>query len=197
MAVSKVMYSSASDEWATPIDLLRQASAAMGGIDLDPADSLNNPNPFAKKCYNLQTISGLDAPWVGKIYLNPPFSEIQKWMEKLRKDYLLNYITEAIALVPARTDTQWFQDFAPVVSGYCFLKGRVKYIPPPPLPVEDTGDEVEDADPESVEPEKRKSFSAPFPSVFLYVGYRPMRFRDTVETDGIVLVKPPKYGTGL
>ena len=51
---------------------------------------------------------------------------IDKWVAKLCEEYKARRVTEAIALVPARTDTQWFgclRDY-PV----CFIRGRLTFI---------------------------------------------------------------------
>jgi hypothetical protein len=40
--------------------------------------------------------------------MNPPFSSIQKWMRKAFESVKLGAVV--VALIPARTDTQWFRD---------------------------------------------------------------------------------------
>jgi phage N-6-adenine-methyltransferase len=136
-------YSSATPEHYTPREIIDAVIACMGEIDLDPcSNSHADPNVPAEEHYTAED-NGLAQEWHGRIYMNPPYGrEIGAWVEKLCQEHYAGHTLEAIALVPARTDTQWWQqlrDF-PV----CFVTGRLKF-----------GD-LED--------------SAPFPSAVFYLG---------------------------
>src|SRR4030095_4997656 len=79
---------------------------------------------------------GLTKSWHGKVYMNPPYGrEIEQWVSKLDREFQANRVNEAIALVPARTDTKWFG----VLNRYlcCFVSGRLTFIgndDPAPFP---------------------------------------------------------------
>jgi hypothetical protein len=69
---------------------------------------------------------GLAQPWIGRVFLNPPYRrEIEVWVRKLLDEYSAGRTTAALALLPARTDTHWFRLLAecPV----CFLDGRLRF----------------------------------------------------------------------
>jgi len=69
---------------------------------------------------------GLKRIWRGRVYLNPPYGrEIRSWILKLHDAYQAGSVCEAIALLPARTDTQWFRILRPYPK--CFLTGRLKF----------------------------------------------------------------------
>jgi len=66
---------------------------------------------------------GLALPWEGKVWLNPPYGrETPLWLDKLARH------GEGIALVFARTDTQWFHDVMRNASAVLFMKDRVRFI---------------------------------------------------------------------
>lgn len=65
---------------------------------------------------------GLAQPWFGMVWFNPPYNrwEIGRWIAKLAAH------GQGIALVYARTDTAWFQDYPP--DGLLLLRGRVRFV---------------------------------------------------------------------
>jgi len=108
----------------------------MGGIDLDPcSNSHTTPNVPAATHYTRDD-DGLAQPWQGCVFMNPPYGrEIDDWIGKLVDEYTHGKVAEAIALVPSRTDTQWWQRLRdyPV----CLVVGRLKFIgntDPAPFP---------------------------------------------------------------
>lgn len=81
--------------------------------------------------------------------MNPPYGRaIGDWVSRLCEQYEQGNVTEAVALLPSRTDTSWFVR----ISCYrrCFIRGRLKF-----------GDHPQ---------------SAPFPSMVVYFGKRPEAF---------------------
>lgn len=138
-----VHFSSDTPEWYTPPQIIERTLKVLGKIDLDPcSNSKTNPNVKAKKHYTVED-DGLSQKWSGRVYMNPPYGrEIEDWITKLCKSHESGDVTEAIALVPARVDTQWWSKLRnyPV----CFVSGRLKF-----------------GDAEN---------SAPFPSAVVYLG---------------------------
>jgi hypothetical protein len=58
--------------------------------------------------------------------LNPPYGhEIDDWIAKLVAEHEAGRVTEAIALVPARVDTEWFRRLDPFPR--CFVFGRLTF----------------------------------------------------------------------
>jgi len=130
-----VHHSSESVEHYTPPEILEAVIACLGAIDLDPCSNDGPPNVPAAKHY-ARTDDGLTQPWCGRVYMNPPYGrEIDAWVAKLCEEHAHGGVEEAIALVPARTDTQWFarlRDFK-----CCFVSGRLTFIgndDPAPFP---------------------------------------------------------------
>jgi hypothetical protein len=85
--------------------VLELVRAVLGWIDLDPcSNSKENPNVLAKKHYTIEDNSLRDdLPWEGKIFLNPPFSNPEPFLNKLCDAYAEGRTTEAIALLKSGT----------------------------------------------------------------------------------------------
>ena len=64
---------SLSTEHYTPPDVVEAARASLGGIDLDPATSVEGNRVFVKavKIYTADD-DGFVVPWKGRVFLNPP-----------------------------------------------------------------------------------------------------------------------------
>ena len=111
-----------SDEWYTPEWIFD----ALGiQFDLDPCSSGNDFVP-ARVRYN-KCANGLEAPWFGSVWLNPPFGKrngILPWLERLAEH------GDGIAVVPNRTATDWFQDIAKRADARLFVRGKIKFIKP-------------------------------------------------------------------
>ncbi len=69
----------------------------------------------------------------GAIWLNPPYSELphQPWLERLAQAVEAGRASAAVALLPVKTDTGWFQD--QILGGVryaraiCLIRGRVAF----------------------------------------------------------------------
>lgn len=107
-----------SDVWLTPPHILR----ALGDFDLDPCAASNRLWNIAKHHYTAED-DGLSRPWIGRVYLNPPYGkELPVWLERLAQH------GNGIALTAARTETRWFHDLVwHAADGILFFKGRLKF----------------------------------------------------------------------
>ncbi len=67
---------------------------------------------------------GLVQLWVDeRVFMNPPYGgEIKVWMQKA----FLSCADVVVCLVPARTDTAWWHDYA-IKGEVRFIKGRLKF----------------------------------------------------------------------
>lgn len=116
-----VHFSSESPDWNTPKEIIERVVKVFGKIDLDPCADPALTVP-ALRHFTKQN-DGLVQAWAGRVYMNPPYGDgIQQWVEKLCAE---PGVIEAIALVPARTDTAWFR----LLRDYpvCFISGRLKF----------------------------------------------------------------------
>ena len=117
-----VHFSSATDLWATPQDFFDQQNLAYGPFDIDVcADETNAKCPV----YFDKSANGLSQNWTGKCWMNPPYGrDIGKWMRKAYESSLKG--ATVVCLVPARTDTAWWHDYA-MKGAVTFIRGRLKF----------------------------------------------------------------------
>jgi len=117
-----VHFSSATPEWYTPQDTFDALNAEFG-FTLDPCCTHENA-----KCdlHFTQEDDGLSQDWGREVvFMNPPYGRtIGGWMRKAYESSL-NGAT-VVCLVPARTDTAWWHDFA-MKGEYRLLRGRLKF----------------------------------------------------------------------
>lgn len=119
--MNKGLLSSTTAEWATPQDFF-DAQNLIHKFTLDVcADSTNAKCPI----YFDKQADGLKQTWAGTCWMNPPYGrEIGKWMQKAYQSAANGTIV--VCLVPARTDTKWWHDYA--IKGHVtFIKGRLKF----------------------------------------------------------------------
>lgn len=133
--VAATMFSSVTDEYWTPLDVVEAARRAMGGIDLDPASCAEAQAYINAGAYYTVADDGLLKPWFGRVWLNPPYgyregkSNQMLWSERLVADYRAGRVSEAILLVKAALGYGWFErlwDEWPV----CFPRERLAFARP-------------------------------------------------------------------
>lgn len=123
------MSSTGNFEWYTPPEVADLARDVMGGIDLDPAScEYANGLIKAKRFYTKQD-NGLQLPWKGRIWMNPPFaySLIMKFSDRLVGEYRRGGVKQAVVLVPNATQRVWFQRLASYCTGVCFPRKRMSF----------------------------------------------------------------------
>jgi phage N-6-adenine-methyltransferase len=108
---------SKTDEWLTPPWIIKD----LGPFDLDPCSPINRPWDTAAKHYTIAD-DGYSKPWEGRVWLNPPYSEAARWMNKLA------HHGTGTALIFARTETAAWHDYVwPHATALLFLRGRLNF----------------------------------------------------------------------
>ena len=118
-----VMGSSRTDEWPTDPKVYAEFAAELGPFDLDPCATSENA-----KCrhYFTRDDDGLAQDWTGRVWLNPPYGRtIGDWMAKAWESSQTT-AELVVCLVPARTDTRWWHDYA-TLGEVRFLRGRLRF----------------------------------------------------------------------
>lgn len=108
---------SSTDEWLTPRWLVDRLAAPCGAFELDPCA----PWPTAVEHLTVED-NGLRREWRGSVFLNPPYSDVARWVARLAEH------GTGCALVFARTETAWWHDdIWPKAAGVLFLRSRVTF----------------------------------------------------------------------
>jgi len=164
------LFTSEKEEWYTPPEILESVLDVFDGeIDTDPcSNSHEKPNVPAKTLFTKDD-DGLSQEWFGRTYMNPPYGDVlPQWIEKIVNEYQNGGVTEALVLVPNRSDTRWYR----MIHDYpfCAIDGRLKFI------------------------DGRLKFSGSrnsptFPSVVFYLGENVKGFFEAFERHGSIFRK--------
>lgn len=120
------LFSSNTDEWATPQDLFDRLNEEFG-FDLDVCANEENakcPTFFTKEQ------DGLSKSWHGRrVFCNPPYDRrVGLFMKKAYEETAMGGgETICVMLVAARTDTKWWQDYAMQASEIRLIRGRLRF----------------------------------------------------------------------
>lgn len=109
-----------SDSWITPKIIID----SLGPFDLDPCQCTPQPWPCAASSFTIED-DGLYREWNGRVWLNPPYSEAWKWMERLANH------GRGTALIFARTEVEGFVNQVwNRANAVMFLHGRLFFHHP-------------------------------------------------------------------
>lgn len=121
----KALYTSNTDEWATPQEFFDKLNDEFH-FTLDPCAL-----PTNAKCtkYFTPHDNGLSQNWGGEIvFCNPPYGRaIYDWVRKCSEESKKPNTT-IVALIPARTDTRYFHEYIyNKAREVRFVRGRLKF----------------------------------------------------------------------
>lgn len=123
MAINAGMLSSERETWETPPEIFDRCNEEFH-FTLDVCAFPENA-----KCekYFTPEIDGLKQEWVGRCWMNPPYGRvIGDWMQKAFESSQTT-ADVVVCLVPARTDTAWWHDWA-MKGEIRFLRKRVRFV---------------------------------------------------------------------
>ena len=110
----------------TPEYVLAPVRGALGGrIDLDPCTTPENP--VGARTFFTPPQDGVALPWdVCTAFCNPPYGRArERWIEKCILEAQRG--VEVVLLIPAHTDTLWFQKTLRHATTVCFIAGRLRF----------------------------------------------------------------------
>ena len=117
--INKGLFSSKTDLWATPQTFFDKVNNEFN-FTLDVCATDDNA-----KCdkYYTKDDDGLAQEWSGVCWCNPPYGRgISDWIKKASEAE-----ATVVCLVPARTDTAWWHDYAMKATDIRFIRGRLKF----------------------------------------------------------------------
>lgn len=111
--MNRVHFSSQTDNWKTPEKFYQELHKEFN-FDYDPC-------PLE----NFFGGDGLRDSWGKSNFVNPPYSEIAKWVKKGYEESLKG--KTVIFLIPSRTDTKWWHEYVMKAQEIRFIKGRLRF----------------------------------------------------------------------
>lgn len=119
-----VMFSSNSNEWATPQEFFDKLNNEFH-FTLDPC--ADNHNAKCNKYFTVEQ-NGLLQDWKGHtVFCNPPYGKvIGDWVKKAHEE-AQKPNTTVVMLIPARTDTKYFHEYIYKKHEIRFIRGRLKF----------------------------------------------------------------------
>ncbi len=154
----------AKSDWRTPGEVVELLHVLWDGPpDLDPCAAPGPAHAIAK--VNLaghegSPADGLARVWEGRVYVNPPFGELDRWAAKAAFE-ARDRGAEVVLLLPARTDTRYWHDHVATAQAICFWKGRLRFV--------------------------GATAPCPFPTAIAYWGPRPWDFHRVFSAKGMVV----------
>lgn len=110
-------HSSGPDDWLTPPELIK----ALGRFDLDPCTPVRMPWRTAARRFTPRQ-DGLKQSWGGRVWLNPPYSDVAPWIDRFVEH------GNGMALLSAKSvETRWGQKVLAAADAVLFLKGRLLF----------------------------------------------------------------------
>jgi phage N-6-adenine-methyltransferase len=155
-----------SVERYTAAPYLECARQVLGEFDLDPASCSIAQEHVRARSYFTADDDGLAQEWHGKVWLNPPYTAVGKFVDKLLAELSAGRATEALLLVNAYTETKWFHRAASMCAAIAFPVGRVHFALP-------DSDEM-----------KQPAYG----SAFIYYGPNVSRFRAAFAGLGLIMI---------
>lgn len=109
----------------TPEYVLEPVRSDLGGIQLDPCTTSDNPT--GARFFLTSEHDGLKMAWHAEtIFVNPPYAKAREpWVEKCIAAGARGQ--RVILLIPAATDTRIFRRAATTSTAVVFVTGRVKF----------------------------------------------------------------------
>jgi len=96
----------------------------LGVFDLDPCQCDPQPWKCAERGFTIAQ-DGLSREWIGRVWLNPPYSRVWDWMDRLV------FHVNGTALIFARTETEGFvRTVWNAATAVMFLHGRLFFHHP-------------------------------------------------------------------
>ena len=124
---SKIMFSSATDNWSTPIGVFNKLNDEFH-FDFDPCPLDPQPSKDGGQLKFLEqktSKDGLNISWGKCSFVNPPYSEIKKWCKKSYDEWKKG--KTVVMLIPSRTDTSYWHDYIMKATEIRFIRGRLKF----------------------------------------------------------------------
>jgi len=117
------------DSRFTPPEFMSMVYEAFGPVDIDPCAHRLSPVCATRRIMLEDGGDGLRDAWSGKLaYVNPPYSQMLRWLRRAHEQWQEGKVASVVCLVPVRTDSSWFHEVLSVDADIYLLQGRVRFL---------------------------------------------------------------------
>ncbi len=114
-----------NDDWETPPDILEKVCKK---YKINPTlDVCATKLNFKCPVFITPEMNALEKEWSIDFFMNPPYSEINQWMEKAYTEHRKHNV-DALILVFAKTSVQWWHKYVEGKAETHFQKGRIRFL---------------------------------------------------------------------
>ena len=114
----------------TPLEVFKELDKEFN-FSLDPCTSSEKNGNLGTPYYFTKEQDGLKKDWskFKSIFINPPFKDMNKWVDKILSEIEKNNKITIVLLAPAKTETKWFHKLInfKYLNELRFQKGRVTF----------------------------------------------------------------------
>ncbi|WP_417832880.1 DNA N-6-adenine-methyltransferase [Terasakiella sp.] len=115
-----------TDSWNTSRDFLEKIHSVVPKFCLDPAT--NPDSHVVAQTHFYEEDDGLKQPWNAQnVYLNPPYSTLEAWITKAHDEFHKGNAETIIALLPCRTNTEYFHTLITPSADVLFIQKRLRF----------------------------------------------------------------------
>lgn len=124
-SVDTALSSHKRDDWPTPDDFFQKLNDEFH-FTLDVC--ADGDNHKCERYFDIEQ-NGLSQSWSEeRVFCNPPYGrQILQWCKKAYEEVHNNGCQVVVMLVPARTDTRWFHEWAYGKAELRFVRGRLHF----------------------------------------------------------------------
>jgi phage N-6-adenine-methyltransferase len=121
------------DDWHTPAIYIESARRVMGSIDFDPFSSVLANRTVQARRFFTEADDALTTPWSHPdqrtCWMNPPYSRglSSQAVDRFLDQYDYGAFDQAVVLMNASTDTNWFHRLAKACSAFCLTNFRIAF----------------------------------------------------------------------
>jgi phage N-6-adenine-methyltransferase len=117
-----IQFRSKTDEWETPEGLFAELDAEFHCA----LDVCANPDNAKCDLFFTRYENGLVQKWEGVCWTNPLYGlALRQWVKKAYESAQVG--ATVVALLPARTDTQWWHDYVLPHADIRYIRGHMKF----------------------------------------------------------------------
>lgn len=125
MTINPGFESSGNDSWGTP----QIYFDVVNTVYHFTVDICANDQNFKMRPYMTEADDSLSMEWHGRIWCNPPYSDIRPWVEKALMEVQCGHAEIVVMLLPASVGSNWFHDliYHNPNCTYSFYRGRMAF----------------------------------------------------------------------